>query len=109
MRIEQVISNLINNAISYGEGKPIALALECKGNKIIFSVKDHGIGIEKSSMERIFDRFERASEKQQTKGLGLGLYIANQIIAAHNGRIWAESTVGEGSTFYVELPWNPPT
>nr|BDT27562.1 ATP-binding protein [Bacteriovorax sp. HI3] len=109
MRIEQVISNLINNAIRYGEGKPIALALECKGNKIIFSVKDHGIGIEKSSMERIFDRFERASEKQQTKGLGLGLYIANQIIAAHNGRIWAESTVGEGSTFYVELPWNPPT
>lgn len=109
MRIEQVISNLINNAIRYGDGKPIALSLECKGNKIIFSVKDHGIGIEKSSMERIFDRFERASEKQQTKGLGLGLYIANQIVSAHSGRIWAESTVGNGSTFFVELPWNPTT
>ncbi len=109
MRIEQVISNLISNAIRYGDGKPISLTLECQKGKIVFSVRDHGIGIEQSAMERIFDRFERASEKQQTKGLGLGLYIANQIITAHGGKIWAESTVGEGSTFYIELPWNSPT
>lgn len=109
MRIEQVISNLINNAIRYGDGKPIALALECKGNKVIISVKDNGIGIEKTAMDRIFDRFERASEKQQTKGLGLGLYIAKQIVSAHSGRLWVESTIGNGSTFFVELPWNPPS
>lgn len=104
VRIEQVISNLINNAIRYGEGKPISLALECLEDKVIFSVHDNGMGVEKSSLERIFNRFERASEKQQTQGLGLGLYIAKQIVVAHHGRIWAESTKGTGTTFYVELP-----
>lgn len=104
MRIEQVITNLINNAIRYGEGKPISLQVECSGEKVIISVHDHGQGIEKTALDRIFERFERASEKQKTKGLGLGLYIANQIVAAHNGKIWVESTVGKGSSFYVELP-----
>lgn len=104
VRIEQVITNLINNAIRYGEGKPICLQVECKGEKVVISIHDHGQGIEKASLDRIFERFERASEKQQTKGLGLGLYIATQIVAAHDGRIWVESTVGKGSSFYVELP-----
>lgn len=104
LRIEQVITNLISNAIRYGDGKPIHIDFECKDYKIVISIKDEGVGIDEAGIAKIFNRFERASEKQKTKGLGLGLFISNQIISAHGGKIYVKSTPGAGSTFTIELP-----
>lgn len=103
-RLEQVISNLLTNAIKYGSGKPIQISIELDDQVVRLSVKDQGIGIAKENLDRIFDRFERAISASNVSGLGLGLYISRQIVEAHEGRIWAESTLGEGSTFTVELP-----
>jgi len=104
VRMEQVVNNLLTNALRYGEGKPILVHLESRGNRAVLSVRDQGMGIERANLEKIFDRFERAVSANEVSGLGLGLFISRQIVAAHGGRIWAESEVGQGSTFYVELP-----
>jgi signal transduction histidine kinase len=73
------------------------------------SVRDQGIGIAAGELERIFSRFYRVGEKNtQTDGLGLGLYISREIVEAHQGRIWAESELGKGSTFTLEIPLRPP-
>lgn len=103
-RIEQVVINLITNALRYGRGKPITLIVERSLNAARVSVRDEGIGIAPENMERIFNRFERAVSANEVSGLGLGLYISKEIVVAHHGRIWVESTVGLGSTFFVELP-----
>lgn len=103
-RIEQVVLNLVSNAIKYGAGKPIEVkAVGIDGNVRII-VSDHGIGIAKASQERIFQRFERAVNSKHISGLGLGLYITRQIVEAHRGKMWVESELGKGSTFTVELP-----
>ncbi|MBC7396172.1 MAG: PAS domain-containing sensor histidine kinase [Bdellovibrionales bacterium] len=104
LRIEQVIINLITNSIRYGSGKPICVKVENKGELIRLSVRDHGIGIAKSDQKKIFNRFERAVDANEVSGLGLGLYIARKIVDAHGGRIWLESKLGLGSTFFVDLP-----
>lgn len=104
MRIEQVLNNLFTNAIRYGEGKPIKVKIEDKGETALFSVQDFGPGIPEDKQEQIFNRFERAGMIKETSGLGLGLYITTQIVLAHHGKIWIESKVGYGSTFFVELP-----
>lgn len=103
-RIEQVINNMLTNAIRYGMKKPVKVRLETFGTKTRLSVQDGGIGIPKESLHSIFDRFKRATKTGATKGLGLGLYISKRIIEAHGGKIWAESELGHGSTFYIELP-----
>ena len=103
-RIEQVITNLISNALKYGLSKPINVGLIREGNQLRFYVKDQGQGIAKENLVRIFNRFERAVPPNEVSGLGLGLYISKQIIESHHGRIWAESELGSGSTFWVELP-----
>lgn len=108
MRIEQVVINLLTNAIRYGAGKSISVSLECSNSKAWLRVKDHGIGVAKHSQEKIFNRFERAVDANNFSGLGLGLYISKQIIEAHGGRIWVESELGKGSTFFVELPLTKP-
>lgn len=103
-RIEQVIVNLISNAIKYGAKKPILIEVLKKNETAIIHVKDYGIGIAKENQQRIFNRFERAVSAKGVTGLGLGLYIVKKILAAHQGSISLESDVGQGSTFTVELP-----
>lgn len=106
-RIEQVIVNLLTNAIKYGEEKPIEITAFEKGDMIHISVKDFGIGISSEAIERVFDRFERAVSFHKFSGLGLGLYISKEIVEAHGGRIEVESKINEGSTFTVILPKSP--
>lgn len=104
MRIEQVVNNLLTNAVRYGAGKPITVKLQNLGKVARITVQDHGIGIAAEDQERIFKRYERAISSNEVSGLGLGLFICYQIVEAHEGRIWVESEIGKGSTFIVELP-----
>ncbi len=105
LRIEQVLSNLIINALKYGRSNPITIRANYTSlGRVQLMVEDLGIGIEKKDQMRIFDRFERAVTATHFGGLGLGLYIVSKIIAAHDGRIWVDSTPGVGSKFYFELP-----
>jgi PAS domain S-box-containing protein len=107
-RIEQVLTNLLANAIKFGQGKPIAVAVGLAGEMARVEVRDEGIGIEAEDLARIFGRFERAVSTQHFGGLGLGLYIAREIAEAHGGSIDVASTPGRGTTFTVELPCAPP-
>ena len=103
-RIEQVFVNLLANAIKYGMGKPITVGVRRVGPRAEIWVEDHGIGIPRADQGRIFERFERAVSSRSFGGLGLGLYIARQIVEAHGGTIHVRSEPGEGATFTVELP-----
>lgn len=104
LRLDQVLSNLLNNAMKYGHGKPVGLALSEAGGRARLTVQDHGIGIAPEEQERIFGRFERATSSEHFAGLGLGLYIAKEIVAAHGGAIRVDSEPGNGARFTVELP-----
>jgi PAS domain S-box-containing protein len=104
MRLEQVVSNLLTNAMKYGPGKPIEVTVQKKASTALLVVRDHGIGIPKEAREVIFGKFERAAPIKHYGGLGLGLYIAREFVAAHGGTIGVESELGQGSTFLVELP-----
>lgn len=106
-RLEQVIVNLLTNAVKYGAKQPIDIDVVVNGDRAVLSVRDHGIGIATENRERIFERYERVATPGQISGLGLGLYIVRQILIAHGGSIRVESNVGEGSTFIVELPLMP--
>ena len=101
-KLEQVINNLFSNAIRYSPHKPLTITLRTQGEKAILNVKDEGMGIAAKNLERIFERFERISSV--TSGLGLGLYITRQILDLHDGTIRAESELGQGSNFIIELP-----
>lgn len=104
-RIEQVLTNLLTNALRYGGGKPVEMVVQPVGDMARVSVRDHGIGIAPEDHERIFEQFERTeSSRQHAAGLGLGLYITRKIVDLHAGRIALESAPGQGSTFVVELP-----
>ena len=103
-RLEQVISNLLSNAIKYGRGKPITLRVSAAEDTARLSVRDEGIGIAGTDVTRIFGRFERAVSSRHYGGLGLGLYIAHEIVEAHSGCILVQSDPGHGSTFTVLLP-----
>ncbi len=104
MRIEQVINNLLINAMKYGNNSPIVVTISSTNEVARFSIMDHGNGISQIDQSRIFHRFERAISANEISGLGLGLYISQQIIESHNGKIWVNSENGNGSTFYFELP-----
>ncbi len=106
-RIEQVLANLLTNAMRYGAGKPVHVALGQQGEQAWIEVQDHGIGISPKSLERIFCQFERAEGSESSAGLGLGLFIAEQIVKAHGGRIEVESEEGQGALFRVLLPVRP--
>jgi PAS domain S-box-containing protein len=103
-RLEQVIINLLSNAAKYGAGKPVELSVaETADQRVRIACRDHGIGIPEEKLARIFERFERAIDSSAISGLGLGLYIAREIVRAHHGTIRVESVLDRGSTFTVEL------
>ncbi|RYZ86990.1 MAG: HAMP domain-containing histidine kinase, partial [Moraxellaceae bacterium] len=106
-RIEQIIVNLLTNALRYGNGKPIEVSLETTTDTAEINVLDRGIGIASSEQQRIFEKFERGGNQSVREGLGMGLYIAQQLAAVHNGTLEVASTPGEGATFTLKLPFTP--
>lgn len=107
VRIAQAVTNLISNAIKYGDNKPISISVTNSHDRAKLTVQDEGIGISHENQKRIFERFERAVSSKDFQGLGVGLYITNQIVKAHNGKISVESRPQRGTTFIVELPLKP--
>ena len=104
---EQVLENLLINALkSSRAGTRLEVRVERHGDDLLFSVADQGTGIAPDKLPTIFDRYVQGAGVDR-KGLGLGLYISRRIVQAHGGRIWAESQLGQGSTFYFTLPINP--
>ncbi len=103
-RIEQVIANLLTNALRYGARKPIKVRVYAEDGEARVEVHDQGIGISAENQQRIFQQFERVAANHAVHGLGLGLFISDQIVSAHGGRIVVESAEGEGSMFRVCLP-----
>jgi len=103
-RLDQIITNLVSNAIKYGNGQAVEVDIEESGATAILTVRDHGIGIPAESQLLVFERFERAANAQGFQGLGLGLWIAKQLVEAHGGKISIASAPGVGSTFTVALP-----
>jgi signal transduction histidine kinase len=104
VRLAQVFDNLFTNAVKYAPGAPIVILLNQVDDNAVVSFIDHGPGIPKESLPLIFERFYRVRGEKTITGTGLGLYICKQIIQAHRGKIWAESTPGQGTTFFIELP-----
>ena len=102
-RLCTVLVKLLDNAIKYGQNHPIEVKLWKKKNKIHLTVKDHGEGIAQDDQSRIFHRFQRAVAASEVSGLGLGLFIAREIVEAHGGKISVKSEINQGSVFSVEL------
>jgi signal transduction histidine kinase len=109
-RVEQVITNLLTNALRYGQGKPVAVTVGVREdeNEAFVSVRDQGMGIAPADQERIFEQFERTDGVADVPGLGLGLYIARQIAQAHAGRLEVRSAPHEGAEFILSLPLPAP-
>jgi len=104
-RLEQVLVNLIHNAVKFTRsGGEVVLFAEAGIGEVRFAVRDSGIGIPADDVTRIFERFYRVDKSRTGSGTGLGLSIAKHIVEAHNGKIWAESVEGRGSTFYFSIP-----
>jgi len=103
-RVEQIVVNLISNALRYGAGQPVEVSLSQTQNSAVIEVRDHGIGISSRDQERIFQAFERVVQNDRTGGLGLGLFITKQLVDAHGGAITLQSQPGSGSLFCVTLP-----
>jgi PAS domain S-box-containing protein len=106
LRVEQVVRNLLSNAIRFGAGRPIEVAVDADHDFATVAVRDHGIGIAPDQQSKIFERFERGVE-QRSGGFGIGLWIVRNICAAMGGAVSVESTVGEGACFTVMLPRRP--
>jgi signal transduction histidine kinase len=103
-RIDQVITNLISNALKYGAGRPIEVSVRVEASQAVVVVRDHGIGIPADEQSRIFGPFAPVPAATHHAGLGLGLWIVQQIVQASGGRIRVDSRPEHGSTFTVELP-----
>lgn len=104
-KISWVISNLVGNALRYADQGKIEVTSEVKGQRVLVSVEDNGPGIPEEYRKKIFEKFVRAgNDKEEKSGTGLGLAIAKEIITAHNGRIWVDSELGEGSKFSFYIP-----
>lgn len=108
LRLEQIVGDLLSNAIKFGAGNPIEVRLDQDESCAHLQVVDHGIGIASEDQARIFERFERAVPTRHFGGFGLGLWIVRQIVEAMGGTIRVDSVVGQGAAFKVELPLEPP-
>lgn len=104
LRIDEVLTNLVSNAIKYGLKKPIAVSALANADHVLVIVRDHGIGISGEDLKRIFEPFERVEELSHVNGLGMGLWITQKVVEAHGGTIQVESELGHGSSFVVRLP-----
>ena len=107
VRVEQILTNLVSNAIKFGGGKPLDITVEAGDGRARMIVRDYGVGMDPAFLQRIFKPFEQARTDPAFHGLGLGLYITQQIVRAHGGTIRVDSTPGVGTTFIVELPMEP--
>jgi PAS domain S-box-containing protein len=107
LRMEQVIENLLGNAMKYAPGKPVRIAVSAHEGVAELTVADEGPGVAPGAERRIFDRFERAVDSRHYGGMGLGLFIAREIVEAHGGSIAVDSAPGTGATFRVHLPMHP--
>ncbi|HEX8951034.1 MAG TPA: ATP-binding protein [Polyangia bacterium] len=103
-RLDQILTNLVGNAIKYGQGKPVDVVLAAAGDDAELRVVDRGIGVDPAQQERIFGKFERAASQRNYGGLGLGLWITRELVELLHGRVSVESVPGDGSTFIVSLP-----
>jgi signal transduction histidine kinase len=103
-RIEQVVVNLLTNALRYGGGQPVEVSVQHQGATVRIEVRDEGKGIAASDLERIFEPYERGARNGEPKGLGLGLYISRQLAISHGGELSVKSRPGQGSTFTLVLP-----
>ncbi|MBN8232142.1 GAF domain-containing protein [Corallococcus macrosporus] len=108
IRLEQVLANLLTNALKYAPGTPLTVSLTARDGHAVLEVEDRGPGIAPEHQHRIFERFERLGSASEVSGLGLGLHIARHIVEAHGGRIHVRSAVGDGARFFVELPLSGP-
>jgi len=106
-KIGQVVNNLISNAVKYSKaGSTVNVACVTTNGRAVVSVKDEGFGIKKEEINRLFERYYRVENTNNSNiaGFGIGLYLSAEIIERHQGKIWAESELGKGSTFYFSLP-----
>lgn len=104
IRMGEVFSNIISNAIKYGRGKPISVNIKKNTNKVVIEIKDKGIGIAQDEMGQVFELFRRTRVAIQYKGMGVGLYVSRQIVEAHGGKLAVKSESMKGSTFIITLP-----
>ncbi len=106
-RLIQVVTNYLSNGIKYSNGHTdVNIYISSENNMLTVAVKDEGLGIAATQLPHLFDRFFRAEKTKNLEGIGLGLYLCRRIIDAHHGRVWAESTEGNGSIFYFSIPSN---
>jgi signal transduction histidine kinase len=103
-RVDRVVTNLMANALKYGAGRPVEVSVRAEGSWALVVIRDHGVGIPEEEQSKIFGPFARAVTARHHAGLGLGLWISEQIVEASGGRITVDSRPEEGSTFTVELP-----
>jgi two-component system OmpR family sensor kinase len=104
LALEQVIDNLMSNALKFGIGKPVTVRLRSEGRSATLDVQDRGVGMDQDQQSRIFGRFEQVVTQHSGSGFGVGLWVASRLVAAMNGRISVSSQLGQGSTFTVTLP-----
>lgn len=106
-RVEQVLFNLLSNAILYGRNSQIEFKASTGGGYVYISVKDMGQGISREKQKDIFNKYDSGSLNREISGLGLGLYLAKEIIELHGGKITVESALNKGSTFHIQVPVAP--
>ncbi len=103
-RLAQVFENILSNAVKYAPGSPVWIKIQTEKDDVYITVRDEGPGVPEKYLKLLFERFFRNPEQTNAHGSGLGLFICDQIIRAHNGQIYATSEVGEGITFHIKLP-----
>ncbi len=107
VRLSQVFENLFSNAVKYAPDSKLKITLKKHGKNLKVAFRDYGSGVPEDFLPFIFERFYRVPGERTVTGTGLGLYICKQIILAHHGKIWAESVLDQGTTFFIQLPADP--